>query len=29
MTRASDLAYQSIRSLILAGAYQPGQRMIE
>ena len=29
MTRASDLAYQSIRSLILSGAYQPGQRMIE
>ena len=29
MTRASDHAYQSIRSLILSGAYQPGQRMIE
>ena len=29
MTRASDLAYQSIRSLILTGEYQPGQRMIE
>ena len=29
MTRASDHAYQSIRSLILSGAYQPGQRMTE
>jgi len=29
MTRASDHAYQSIRSLILSGDYQPGQRMTE
>ena len=29
MTRASDHAYQCIRSLILSGAYQPGQRMTE
>jgi DNA-binding GntR family transcriptional regulator len=29
MTRASDLAYQTIRGLILGGSYAPGQRMIE
>ena len=29
MTRASDIAYTTIRSLILDGSYAPGQRMIE
>jgi DNA-binding GntR family transcriptional regulator len=29
MTRASDIAYKTIRSLILDGSYAPGQRMIE
>lgn len=29
MTRASDIAYKTIRSLILEGRYVPGQRMIE
>jgi len=29
MTRASDIAYKTIKSLILDGSYAPGQRMIE
>lgn len=29
MTRASDIAYKTIRGLILEGRYAPGQRMIE
>ena len=29
MTRASSIAYDTIRQLILDGVYAPGQRMVE
>ncbi len=29
MTRASSIAYESVRQLILQGAYAPGQRLLE
>ncbi|MBP6854146.1 MAG: GntR family transcriptional regulator, partial [Rhodoferax sp.] len=29
MTRASSIAYDTIRQLILDGVYAPGQRMLE